>query len=113
MQSHPTVPFEERTKICSRCLNYEKLSLEACKELAMNPRIPPFASIQALKSQKSHIPQDHNRNEDMKMNIDIMQRRVMELEKACKEMKGQMSWLVKHNLTTHPFHYNRALPRLC
>ncbi|KAJ9153254.1 hypothetical protein P3X46_026715 [Hevea brasiliensis] len=111
MQAHPTLSFQERTKIC-RCLNYEKLSLEACKELARNPRIPPTASMQALISQKSHIPQDRN-DKDMKVNIDRMLRRVMELEKVCKEMKGQMSWLVKHNPTTDPFHHNSTLPRLC
>ncbi|CAO2814124.1 unnamed protein product [Amaranthus hypochondriacus] len=51
LESHPTLSFEERTRLC-RCLNYEKLSLEACKDLAKNPRIPPRVAVQALASQK-------------------------------------------------------------
>lgn len=50
LQSHPTLSLDERSRIC-RCLNYEKLSLEACKDLARNPRIPPRITVQALASQ--------------------------------------------------------------
>ncbi|XP_065854470.1 BTB/POZ domain-containing protein At3g19850-like [Euphorbia lathyris] len=123
LQSHPTLTTEERSKVC-KCLNYEKLSLEACKDLAKNPRIPPRIAIEALKCQsKSKEVVNGNfieENEEMKMNIERMQKRVIELEKACKDMKGQMSLLVKHNNN----HNNviiiptfssptRALTRLC
>ncbi|KAG5531668.1 hypothetical protein RHGRI_026327 [Rhododendron griersonianum] len=50
LQSHPTLSVDERSRIC-RCLNYEKLSLEACKDLARSPRIPPRIAVQALASQ--------------------------------------------------------------
>ncbi|ESQ30452.1 hypothetical protein EUTSA_v10011386mg [Eutrema salsugineum] len=49
LQSHPNLTSEERTKIC-RCLNYKKLTLETCKQLARNPKIPPDIAVQALKS---------------------------------------------------------------
>lgn len=131
-----------------RCLNYEKLSLEACKDLAKNPRIPPRIAIQALSSQgsnmqktefktgdsdsdnkhcigegknyelalyksdeASHDDETDSLNEDkekMKTNLERMQWRVVELEKVCKEMKGQMAKMVK--LAPH---HNRPLPRFC
>ncbi|KAJ0234555.1 BTB/POZ domain-containing protein [Hirschfeldia incana] len=49
LQSHPNLTPEDRTKIC-RCLNYKKLTLETCRQLARNPKIPPDIAIQALKS---------------------------------------------------------------
>ncbi|KAI9169313.1 hypothetical protein LWI28_010591 [Acer negundo] len=73
LQSHPRLSLEERSKLC-RCLNYEKLSLEACKELAKNPKIPPKITIEALISQH--------------MNLGRMQSRVVVLEEACRNMKG-------------------------
>ncbi|KAE8710101.1 BTB/POZ domain-containing protein [Hibiscus syriacus] len=148
LQSHPTLSFEERSKLC-RCLNYEKLSFEASKELAKNPRIPPNVSVQALISQQSKVPQNgflyqitpngsHGKNshghmvlfnynsmdssssesfsegtEDMKLNLQKMQWRVVELEKACKEMKGQMSKLVRNNTGISTPFYNVTLPRFC
>ncbi|KAJ6357360.1 hypothetical protein OIU78_005254 [Salix suchowensis] len=54
--SHPTLSFEERSRLCG-CLNYAKMSLEACKDLAKNPRIPPNIAVQALKLQHSKIPE--------------------------------------------------------
>ncbi|KAI3467868.1 hypothetical protein Pfo_024531 [Paulownia fortunei] len=151
LQSHPALSLEERSRLC-RCLNYEKLSLEACKDLAKNPRIPPRITVQALASQHSSIQMadfvnedyddsglssnskcftnsnsyqlvlyknDDNSNklemesstedkEDMKVNLERMQWRVVELEKVCREMKGQMARMVK----LAPQH-NRPLPRLC
>ncbi|KAK4484080.1 hypothetical protein RD792_011300 [Penstemon davidsonii] len=114
LQSHPALSLEERSRLC-RCLNYEKLSLEACKDLAKNPRIPPRIAIQALSSQHSNIQiidddedinnnncqlvlYDHhklNTEEHMKVNLERMQSRVVELEKVCREMKGQMRKMVK------------------
>lgn len=54
LESHPMLSSEERATLC-RCLNYEKLTLEACKDLAKNPRIPPGAAMQALVAQKSKL----------------------------------------------------------
>lgn len=52
-------------------------------------------------------------SEDMKMNLQRMQWRVVELERVCKEMKNNMSRLVRHGATaTTPVH-NRTLLRLC
>ncbi|CAN4107003.1 unnamed protein product [Withania somnifera] len=138
LESHPTLSLEERSRLC-RCLNYEKLSLEACKDLAKNPRISPRIAVKALASQgsSSSIPttdnngqvilykknksdhhsssatSDHHQSlqeeehEYMRLNLQKMQWRVVELEKICKDMKGQMNKMVKTG--TH----NRALPRLC
>ncbi|KAG4917353.1 hypothetical protein JHK85_055634 [Glycine max] len=55
LQSHPMLAFEERSRLC-RCLNYNKLSFEVCKDLAKNPRIPPMIAMQALISQQTNIP---------------------------------------------------------
>ncbi|OIT22769.1 PREDICTED: BTB/POZ domain-containing protein At3g19850-like [Nicotiana attenuata] len=155
LESHPAFPLEERSRLC-RCLNYDKLSLEACKDLAKNPRIPPRIAVQALASQGSNFVKekdtkknniknpssmknstqmdlykknknessstnasDHHQSfspvddgedaesEHMRLNLQRMQWKVVELEKVCREMKGQMSRMVKT-----PSH-NRALPRLC
>ncbi|KAL9229917.1 hypothetical protein vseg_005331 [Gypsophila vaccaria] len=136
LEAHPNLTFEERSRLC-RCLNYEKLTLEACKELAKNPRIPPRVAVQALASQKqvkyeppTHADQldyfspmtsppttnrtvstespvlhdedqdedeNEDEDEDVRVNIERMQWRVLELEKMCKEMKGQMSKLVRNS----------------
>ncbi|KAL5553005.1 hypothetical protein UlMin_040406 [Ulmus minor] len=136
LESHPTLPFEERSKLC-RCLNYEKLSFESCKDLAKNPKIPPRIAMQALISQQSKVatkefenlsPREaidhtisHNSGdnyesfsevkEDVKLNLQRMQKRVVELEKVCREMKGQMSKLVRTNIFGTP--NSKTLPRLC
>lgn len=136
LQSHPVLSLEERSRLC-RCLNYEKLSLEACKDLAKNPRISPRIAVKALASQGSLSnptttkdnnnqmvlyktnKSDHHHNssdqqslqeeehEYMRLNLQKMQWRVVELEKICKDMKGQMTKMVKTGGHT------RALPRLC
>ncbi|GKV39266.1 hypothetical protein SLEP1_g47069 [Rubroshorea leprosula] len=140
LESHPTLSFEERSRLC-RCLNCSKLTLEACKDLAKNPRIPPNVAVQALMSQQSKIPRDleveyesspnknsrmilyqcssdieekcsEENNEELKLNLQRMQWRVLELENVCKEMKGQMSRLVRHNVMIASSQ-GRALPRLC
>lgn len=187
LESHPCLSLEERSRVC-RCLNFEKLSLEACKDLAKNPKIPPRIAVQALVSQHSNIPptdnydhhQDYNSfyidhhetttpltkssrqlmvlynnnsahdylhfdshsprsssssryntnkdkqllqqekgevDDDMeeggsvvKVNLERMQWRVVELEKVCREMKGQMTRMVKGDRMSHG---GRPLPRLC
>lgn len=132
LEAHPNVSQEERTRLC-RCLNYEKLSLEACKDLAKSPRIPPRIAMQALVAQQSKI---HSKSiisnapnmvdtdmedssdtsedkEEMKLNLHRMQFRVLELEKICKEMKGQMSKIVKNRFIKSPLTHNRPMPKLC
>ncbi|KAK2979723.1 hypothetical protein RJ640_023433 [Escallonia rubra] len=156
LESHPTLSLEERSRLC-RCLKYEKLSLEACKDLAKNPRIPPRIAVQALASQHPNIACNssdqyaiittHDResaspmitssgnqisavysngkvvdtesssiseeeNDDMKLNLQRMRWRVVELEKVCREMKGQMSKMVRTGVVVPPGQH-RALPRLC
>ena len=148
MQSHPVLSLEERTTLC-RCLNYEKLTLEACKDLAKNRRIPPGVAVQALASQqcKLHISDpstcsqsqtprrrvarrathsvdlgggDDDEKELLRLNLQRMQSRVVELERACKEMKGQMSRMAKGKSFSFgagaaSCHQTggRGLPRLC
>ncbi|KAJ1273443.1 hypothetical protein BS78_06G280900 [Paspalum vaginatum] len=151
LESHPALSLEERTTLC-RCLNYEKLTLEACKDLAKNRRIPPGVAVQALASQqcKLHIskparegrPDPPSRTprrsargassvdldgggdgdgekELLRLNLQRMQSRVVELERACKEMKGQMSKMAKGSkslgLGAASCHQTggRGLPRLC
>ncbi|KAG5014282.1 hypothetical protein GLYMA_09G281100v4 [Glycine max] len=115
LQSHPMLAFEERSRLC-RCLNYNKLSFEVCKDLAKNPRIPPMIAMQALISQQTKIPSSDliieeseiinpsqiilhydktdsflEEKEDMRQNLERMEWRVKELEILCKEMKVQMS----------------------
>lgn len=51
-------------------------------------------------------------NEDMRLNLQRMQWRVVELERACRKMKGEMSRMARNKIATSPGN-NRALPRLC
>lgn len=146
LQSHPSLSFEGRSRLC-RCLNYKKLSLEACKDLAMNPRIPPTIAVQALASQHPATNQtddqfvsdgssincnsmetamndyqlvpyknkdeDDGSKSDTETNVSLerMQWRVVELEKVCREMKGQMARMVK--LAPHQHNSRPSLPRMC
>ncbi|KAK4759664.1 hypothetical protein SAY87_022795 [Trapa incisa] len=158
LESHPSLSFEERSRLC-RCLNYEKLSLEACKDLAKNPKIPPRIAVQALMCQQQyHLAKDtscttvkeghfmaqtpdpstmseygqivlyghgknmdaesmiEEENEDMRINLQKMQWRVVELEKVCKHMKGQMSKMVRRPVSSSSASSTpagRPLPRLC
>ncbi|XP_014520109.1 BTB/POZ domain-containing protein At1g50280 [Vigna radiata var. radiata] len=118
LQSHPIITFEERSRLC-RCLNYTKLTFEASKDLAKNPRIPPRVAMQALISQQSKVPtidyvtesprvkpsqlvlyNGKTRNsftkekKEMELNIDKMQWGVIELAKLHKEMNGHVSKLI-------------------
>ncbi|ESW03672.1 hypothetical protein PHAVU_011G032500 [Phaseolus vulgaris] len=115
LQSHPIITFEERSRLC-RCLNYTKLSFEASKDMAKNPRIPPRVAMEALISQQSKVPtidyvaetprvkpsqiyKEKTRNsftqesKDMELNMDKMQWGVIELAKLHKEMNGHVSKL--------------------
>ncbi|KAI3898110.1 hypothetical protein MKX03_021709 [Papaver bracteatum] len=129
LEAHPTLSVEEKSRLC-KCLNYEKLTLEACKDLAKNIRVPPRVSIQALISQQAskvsikttlqdNLIQSETQmmilcpkkqasgtekfrdstveKEELKLNLQRMQWRVMELEKSCREMKNQMSEIKMKN----------------
>ncbi|VVA98264.1 unnamed protein product [Arabis nemorensis] len=64
LESHQDLSSEDRTRLC-RCLNYKKLTLETCKQLAKNPKIPPNIAVQALKSQQlpnETLPPNKSRN---------------------------------------------------
>ncbi|XP_057445216.1 BTB/POZ domain-containing protein At3g19850-like isoform X2 [Lotus japonicus] len=123
LESRPVISFEEGSKLCI-CLNYNKLSFEACKDLAKNPRIPPRIAMQALICQQKNIPlcdfgiegseimspsqiilydEDNTdsfleEKEDIKLNLERMQWRVSELEKLCTEMKVQMLRFTRQNV---------------
>ncbi|KAL8120463.1 BTB/POZ domain-containing protein At1g50280-like [Apium graveolens] len=187
LESHPCLSLEERSRLC-RCLNYKKLSLEACKDLAKNPRVPPRVSVEALAAQSnstnygttthdspalapclkdrdhdhSHYSSYHNNNqtmindpikshnqrvmsngndesvithenssdtteydqdqknnaaeenEEMRLNLQRMQMKVLELEKVCRKMKGRMSKLGKNASSPMISHAkSKVLPRLC
>ncbi|KAF3789592.1 BTB/POZ domain-containing protein [Nymphaea thermarum] len=54
LQAHSGLSEEEKMKVCS-VLNHEKLSLEVCKHIAQNSRIPSRAAIQAVVCQQSKL----------------------------------------------------------
>lgn len=51
-------------------------------------------------------------NEEMRVNLERMQLRVMELEKVCTQMKNQMSTKVKGKSMVNSA-YHKNLPKLC
>lgn len=61
-------------------------------------------SSSAASDQQSLQEEEH---EYVRLNLQKMQWRVVELEKVCRDMKGQMTKMVKTGTQT------RALPRLC
>ncbi|CAJ1933779.1 unnamed protein product [Sphenostylis stenocarpa] len=120
LESHPSITFEERSRLC-RCLNYTKLSFEASKDLAKNPRIPPRVAMQALICQQSKVPTIdyvtesprmkpsqivlYNGNtrssfsqekKDTEINIEKMQWEVIELAKLHKEVNVSKLLLLNH-----------------
>ncbi|EHA8589219.1 BTB/POZ domain-containing protein [Cocos nucifera] len=144
LESHPKLSIEERMRLC-QCLNYEKLTLETCKDLAKNKRIPPGVAVQALAAQQSKLRrktiimdrldtaasqrlvmrtagaeaeraslESLDDKDVLRLNLHRVQNRVMELEKECREMKGQMSKMVKTKAINSSCHYSsRGMPRLC
>ncbi|KAL2329104.1 hypothetical protein Fmac_022531 [Flemingia macrophylla] len=136
LESHPTITFEERSRLC-RCLNYSKLSFEASKDLAKNPRIPPRVAMQALISQQSKISTSDyvtdsprmksshivlfnkkaNRvsfsqeKEDTRLNLDRMHWGVIELQKL-RKMKGNVPKLLTRDVLLNPARTSSS-PRLC
>ncbi|KAG6478471.1 BTB/POZ domain-containing protein At3g19850-like [Zingiber officinale] len=118
LESHPTLTVEERTRLCG-CLNYEKLTLEACKELAKGRRVPPTVAVQALASQQHKVEnwssicklrsiasseseeeeQEEEEEEQQQLRLSF-QRMMMEV---CRNMKGRSA--ISHG--------SKGLPRLC
>ncbi|XP_010551205.1 PREDICTED: BTB/POZ domain-containing protein At3g19850 [Tarenaya hassleriana] len=143
LESHQNLSLEDRTKLC-RCLNYKKLTLETCKQLAKDPKIPPNVAVEALKSQhlnassasaakdypfvnkksirryseskpslmffEGYEVEDKDERNDVRIHLERMQCKVLESEKICKEMKGQVPRLVKHG---HTHSLGSPMPRLC
>ncbi|KAF8414056.1 hypothetical protein HHK36_002055 [Tetracentron sinense] len=54
LEVHAGLSEEEKMKVCC-ALNYEKLSIEACKHVAQNPKFPSRTAVQALISQQSKL----------------------------------------------------------
>uniref|UniRef100_A0ACD5Z3D6 Uncharacterized protein n=1 Tax=Avena sativa TaxID=4498 RepID=A0ACD5Z3D6_AVESA len=122
LESHAALTLEERGTLC-RCLNYEKLTLEACKDLAMNRHIPPGIAVQALSLQRlpklpnplspSRTPRRvvvDEEKEALRVNLRRMQGRVVELETTCKEMRGQVK---VPRTTSNKSFGGRGLPWMC
>ncbi|KAF3787741.1 BTB/POZ domain-containing protein [Nymphaea thermarum] len=138
LEAHSGLSSKEQAKLC-RALDLGKLSLGACKDLAKNQRFAPRIAIQALSSQQSKVQAQEesdfpaspcsvqfsdrspalrenvmrasSEEEEFKNKMKNMQWRVVELEKACKEMQSQMSRLMKTKIDS-PMH-NQYLPKLC
>ncbi|CAH2053272.1 unnamed protein product [Thlaspi arvense] len=88
LESHPNLASEDRTKLC-RCLNYKKLTLETCKQLAKNPKIPPNIAVQALKSQQlSNETLPHSREDKTKLNKIRNSRKYLEEKPILVRLKG-------------------------
>lgn len=69
LQVHPGLSREEKMKICC-AVNYDKLSLEACVQLAQNPKFPSKSTVQALLSQKLKLQNLIKDNRNQKTFID-------------------------------------------
>ncbi|KAF8081636.1 hypothetical protein N665_0873s0009 [Sinapis alba] len=88
LESHPNLSSEDRTKLC-RCLNYKKLTLETCKQLAKNPKIPPNIAVQALKSQQlSNETLPHSREDKIKLNKTRNSRKYVKEKPILVRLKG-------------------------
>ncbi|KFK39307.1 hypothetical protein AALP_AA3G227600 [Arabis alpina] len=86
LESHQNLSSEDRTKLC-RCLNYKKLTLETCKQLAKNPKIPPNIAVQALKSQQ--LPTLlHSREDKTRPNKISNSRKYLEAKPILVRFKG-------------------------
>ncbi|XP_037471137.1 uncharacterized protein LOC119345572 [Triticum dicoccoides] len=102
MQSHAELTVGECATLC-RCLNHKKLTLEACKDLTRNRRIPTDISVQALSLHlqpnvlrlPSLLPisrwvgADGEKKEALRLSLRRMQGRLAELPLTCKETRGK------------------------
>ena len=87
LQSHPNLSSEDRTKLC-RCLNYKKLTLEICKQLAKNLKIPPSIAVQALKSQQLSNELPDSREDKIKLNKTRNSRKYLQEKPILVRLKG-------------------------
>lgn len=69
LEVHPGLSREEKMKICC-AVNYDKLSPEACVQLAQNPKFPSKSTVQALLSQKLKLQNLIKDNRNQKTFID-------------------------------------------
>ncbi|WOL12994.1 BTB/POZ domain-containing protein [Canna indica] len=140
LEVHNQLSDEEKTEICS-VINYEKLSSESFKHLAINTKFPSRTVIGALISQQrklrslleetnqfknykeNQIHDDEQivlyakkldlsmENEKLKSQLRGMQTKLMELEKICNKMKRQTAKVMKTKVSRSSG--SRTLPRLC
>ncbi|CDY22952.1 BnaC03g41170D [Brassica napus] len=87
LESHPNLSSEDRTKLC-RCLNYKKLTLEICKQLAKNLKIPPSIAVQALKSQQLSNELPDSREDKIKLNKTRNSRKYLQEKPILVRLKG-------------------------
>ncbi|EFJ07986.1 hypothetical protein SELMODRAFT_429270 [Selaginella moellendorffii] len=124
LEAHPDVMSAEVLSLC-QVLDVGKLSLDACKHIAKNPRLPSKFVLEVLAFQQgrlrecivrsdhrgsrggshrrtqSDIPdQSAGTHELLRTDLDQIHFKVGELEKACKSMRSDVS------------RYNRAARRL-
>ncbi|VAH56761.1 unnamed protein product [Triticum turgidum subsp. durum] len=102
LESHAELTVEECATLC-RCLNYKKLTLEACKDLTRNRRIPTGVSVQALSLQlqpnalrllssssiSRWVVADGEKKEALRLSLRRMQGRLTELQMTCKGTRGK------------------------
>ncbi|XP_048567554.1 BTB/POZ domain-containing protein At3g19850-like [Triticum urartu] len=102
LESHAELTIEECATLC-RCLNYKKLTLEACKDLTRNRRIPTGVSVQALSLQlqpnalrllssssiSRWVVADGEKKEALRLSLRRMQGRLTELQMSCKGTRGK------------------------
>ncbi|KAE9457785.1 hypothetical protein C3L33_10327, partial [Rhododendron williamsianum] len=124
LEVHDWLSEEEKLNLCCG-LNYEKLSPEACDQLAQNPKFPSkWLSVDVDTNGKKDeareqiVPYAGNldisaENEKLKAHLQGMQRRVVELEKVCKKMQTQMTKIMKSRLSSQSSASARSLPKLC
>ncbi|CAN8288392.1 unnamed protein product [Cochlearia groenlandica] len=121
LQSHQNLTPQDRTKLC-RCLNYKKLTLQTCKQLARNPKIPPDIAIQALKSiscdhqqhktpeakvvnktvscrysediKKNHYKKEKNKNHDVVLHLKGFEISAEKLGQGLIKSSGRYNWNV-------------------
>ncbi|KAI4378295.1 hypothetical protein MLD38_015791 [Melastoma candidum] len=124
MEVHPGLSREDRAKMCG-ALNYDKkLSDEAYnpKFPSRNPMPAQISPIPVNIKSKTGESEPHRKqavqhtgepemdNEKLQAQLQGMQSRVTELEKACKKMQNQMGKMPKARAGSS---CNRSLPRLC
>jgi hypothetical protein len=69
------------------------------------------------RAESTALEEDVDEKEELRLNLYKMQNRVLELEKVCREMRGQMTKMVKSKSFNHRSCYHssgsRGMPRLC